>query len=188
MQGTLNHLRDPMSTTNLKILQLTIMRSRAGMEALINDPKTQDLDILLIREPPVTAYRTHVHHRLWQLYQPTYSEETRKRSILYVNTRVSTSAHRQINCNSPDVAAVKILTDEIQVLVFAVYIPPLSYRQSRRKSMQPTLDKIQRRSRRLLETPTNQPKLFWQETSTVTIQPGVAEESTTRYLGTRRNY
>jgi hypothetical protein len=28
---------------------------------------TIDLDVLLIQEPPVTAYRIHVNHRLWQL-------------------------------------------------------------------------------------------------------------------------
>jgi hypothetical protein len=40
-----------MTTEYLRILQLNIMRSRAGMEALINDPGTQDLDVLLIQEP-----------------------------------------------------------------------------------------------------------------------------------------
>jgi hypothetical protein len=95
-----------MTTTNVRIPQLNIMRSRADMETLINDPETQDLDVFLIHEPPVTAYRTHVNHALRQLYQPTHREEgTRKRSLLYVNKRISTSAHRQIRCNSPDVAA-----------------------------------------------------------------------------------
>jgi hypothetical protein len=87
-----------MSTGTLRMLQLNIMKSRAGMEALINDTQTQNLDILLIQEPSVTAYQTHVNHRLWQLYQPTYTEEgTRKRSLLYVHKRISTSAHRQIH-------------------------------------------------------------------------------------------
>jgi hypothetical protein len=98
MQGIHRHeLATTMNPTNLRILQLNIIRSRAGMEALINDPETQDLDILLIQEPPVTAYRTHVNHRLWHLYQPTHTDEgTRKRSLIYVHKRISTSAHRQI--------------------------------------------------------------------------------------------
>src|SRR2546421_204824 len=120
------------------------MKSRAGIEALINDTKTQNLDILLIQEPSVTAYRTHVNHRFWQLYRPTYAdEEVRKRSLLYVNKRIPTSGHRQIQCNSPDVTAIKVWTDEIQFLIFSVYIPPLSYSQlSEQISMQPTLDEI----------------------------------------------
>src|SRR6266536_5032428 len=114
-----------MTATNLRILQLNIMRSRAGMEALINDKQTNNLDILLIQEPPVTAYRTHVNHRLWRLYQPTHAEEgIRKRSLLYVHKKIPTSSHRQIRCNNPDVTAVKIWIDEVQVLVFSVYISP----------------------------------------------------------------
>lgn len=54
-----------MRSTNLRLLQLNIMKSRAGMEALINDHQTQNLDVLLIQEPPVTAYRTHVNDSAW---------------------------------------------------------------------------------------------------------------------------
>jgi hypothetical protein len=99
------------------------MKSRAGMEALINDHQTQNLDVLLIQEPPVTAYRTHVNHSAWRLYQPTYADESaRFRSLLYINRRISTSSHRQILCNHPDVTAVKIWTPEVQYLLFSIYI------------------------------------------------------------------
>ena len=53
-----------MNQANLRILQLNMMKSRAGMEALINDQQTADLDILLIQEPPLSAYQTYVNHRL----------------------------------------------------------------------------------------------------------------------------
>src|SRR5258708_1517524 len=89
---------DPLSTMNksdLRILQLNIMKSRAGMEALINDSATRDLYLLLIQEPPLSAYRTHVNHRCWYRFQPTYrDDEARVRSLIYVNSRTSTSAHR----------------------------------------------------------------------------------------------
>src|SRR5690242_21426274 len=38
-----------MTATTLRVLQLNIMKSREGMEALINDPHTRNLDILLIQ-------------------------------------------------------------------------------------------------------------------------------------------
>lgn len=53
-----------MMSTNLRLLQLNIWKSRAGMEALINDRQTQHLDILLIQEPSITTYRTYVKQRL----------------------------------------------------------------------------------------------------------------------------
>jgi hypothetical protein len=126
MQSPSHYQHTTMSTTSLRVLQLNIMKSRAGMEALINDSRTQDLDVLLIQEPPMTAYRTHVNHRLWHLYQPTYTDaDTRKRSLIYVNKRISTSSHRQVQCPHPDVTAVRLWTGHSQVLVFSIYIPPL---------------------------------------------------------------
>jgi hypothetical protein len=63
------------------------------MEALINDHQTQDLDVLLIQEPSITAYRTHVNHSAWRLYRPTVeptveSDSIRFRSLIYVNRRL----------------------------------------------------------------------------------------------------
>ena len=55
-------------STNLRLLQLNIWKSGAGMEALINDRQTQHLDILLIQEPSITTYHTYVNHSTWHLY------------------------------------------------------------------------------------------------------------------------
>jgi hypothetical protein len=38
------------------------------MEALINDPQTQNLDILLIQEPLLMVYNIYVNHSAWHLY------------------------------------------------------------------------------------------------------------------------
>lgn len=57
-----------MLETNLRVLQLDIMKARAGMEALINELQCQNLDVLLTQEPSVTAYQTHVDHSAWRLY------------------------------------------------------------------------------------------------------------------------
>ncbi|BAE66183.1 unnamed protein product [Aspergillus oryzae RIB40] len=132
-------------TTNLRILQLNIMKSRPGMEALINDHQSQNLDMLLIQEPPMTAYRSHVNHSAWRLYRPTYTDESvRFRSLLYVNRRISTSSHRQIHCNHPDVVAIKIWTPELQYLIFSVYIPPVAlYEAPEVSSAQQILEEIQ---------------------------------------------
>lgn len=51
-----------MLETNLQVLQLNIMKSGPRIEALINDHQSQNLDILLIQEPSITTYRTHVNH------------------------------------------------------------------------------------------------------------------------------
>jgi Endonuclease-reverse transcriptase len=136
--------RFAMTATTLRVLQLNIWKSREGMEALINDPHTRNLDILLIQEPSITTYGTHVNHSGWRLYQPTYIGGERKRSLLYVNRRISTSSHRQIRCNHRDITAVKMWTTDAQILIFSVYIPPVDlHRSTEEMSIQFTLDKIQ---------------------------------------------
>ena len=114
-----------MLEANLHVLQLNVMKARPVMEALINDQQSQNLDVLLIQEPPVTAYQTHVNHSAWRLYRPSVTDETtRLRSLIYVNRRISISSHQQVPCSHPDVTVVKTWTFERQTL-FSIYIPPV---------------------------------------------------------------
>jgi len=57
-----NTSQNTMNQANLRILQLNMMKSRAGMEALVNDQQTADLDILLIQEPPLSASSSRPQH------------------------------------------------------------------------------------------------------------------------------
>ncbi|MDN6151981.1 MAG: hypothetical protein L0I91_11275, partial [Yaniella sp.] len=114
------------------------------MEALINDPQSQDLDALLIQEPSITTYRTHVNHSAWRLYRPTtQTDAVRFRSLIYVNRRLSTSSHRQIPCDHPDVAAIKIWSADSQILLLSVYIPPAPLFMGDDESALPALTAIQ---------------------------------------------
>ena len=61
-----------------------------------------------------------------------------------MNRRISTSSHRQIHCNHPDLVAVKLWTAEIQYLIFSVYIPPLDvHRTADTTPAESMLDEIQ---------------------------------------------
>lgn len=135
----------PMLGTNLRVLQLNIMKSGPRMEALINDHQSQDLDVLLIQEPSITTYRTHVNHSAWRLHRPTTQLDAgRFRSLIYVNRRISTSSHRQIPCDHPDIAAIKIWTANSQILLFSIYIPPVPLFTGNDASALPALTAIQR--------------------------------------------
>ena len=114
------------------------------MEALIIDHQSQNLDILLIQEPPTTAYRTHANHSAWRLYRPTVeSNQIRPRSLIYVNRRVSSSSHRQISCNHPDLTAIKIWTADSLLLLFSVYIPPIPIHTPNEGTAEPIFTAIQ---------------------------------------------
>lgn len=134
----------PMLESNLRVLQLNIMKSRPRMEALINDHQSQNLDVLLIQEPSITVYRTHVNHSAWRLYRPTAETDTERfRSLIYVNRRLSTSSHRQIPCDHPDISPIKIWTVDSQTLLFSVYIPPVPLHTPNETSADAALAAIQ---------------------------------------------
>jgi hypothetical protein len=143
-----------MTAPNVRLLQLNIWKSRSGMEALINDSHSQNLDILLIQEPPLTAYNTHVNHSAWHLYQSTCLDDVpKKRSLLYVSRRISTTSNRQIQCNHADVTAVKLWTTQQQTLILSVYVPYMDYRQNYEEtSIQPMLWEIETCIRQATET------------------------------------
>ena len=131
--------------TILKILQLNTMRSKACMEALINDKQTAEIDILLIQEPSISYYRTHTQHRCWQLYQPNpaANSEGRCRSLIYVNKRLSPSAHKQVQCNNLDATGILVNTSAGSILVFSVYIPPIGgTREAAEAELQNTLQAL----------------------------------------------
>lgn len=114
------------------------------MEALINDHQNQDLDILLIQEPSITTYQTHVNHSAWRLYRPSAETDAgRFRSLIYVNRKVSTSFHRQITCDHPDVTAIKIWTADAQYLIFSVYLSCVPLFTPGEASAEPALTAIQ---------------------------------------------
>jgi hypothetical protein len=120
------------------------MESGPRMEALINDHQSQNLDVLLIREPSTTTYQTHANHSAWRLYRPTIeADAARFRGLVYVNRKISTSSHRQIPCNNPDLANIKIWSADSQILLFSVYLPPVPLLTPNEASAEPALTAIQ---------------------------------------------
>jgi hypothetical protein len=151
------------------------------MEALISDLPTQNLDILAIQEPSITTYRTHVNHSAWYLYRPTYADQdTPRRSLLYINKRISTSSRRQLYCDHPDIVAVKLWTTDTQMLIFSIYIPPVGIHQTPEEvSIQPALDKILSTIRQATQNSSRGRISSLLETLTATTRHGATIKSTT---------
>lgn len=133
-----------MTERNLRILQLNMMKSRAGLEALMNDAQTRFLDMLLIQEPPVSSFGTFVHHNQWRLYKPPPPPDGKAiRSLIYVNRRISTSSYTQITCQDPDLVAVQLKADDRSMVIMSIYIQPVElFSGPEAQSIKPTLDTI----------------------------------------------
>jgi hypothetical protein len=123
-------------------LRMNIMRSSGNGSSYLATHKHRARTFSLSKNRPY-QHTKPTSHRLWRLYRPTHTEEGTRKCSLYINQRISTSAHPQVRYNSPERTAAKIWI-ETQMLVFSVYVPPVSYRQiSERVAMQPTLEEIQ---------------------------------------------
>lgn len=85
-----------------------------------------------------------MNHSAWRLYRPTVeSDSGRFRSLVYVNRKLSTSSHRQLLCNHPDLTAVKVWTADTQILIFSIYIPPVPMHTPEEASAATVLSTIQ---------------------------------------------
>jgi hypothetical protein len=94
---------------------------------------------------PGTTTAKHQPDHFPHIYQPTFTDKSvRPRSLIYVTKRISTSSHRQIHCNHPDVVAIKFWAANVQYPFFSVYIPPIPLFQTSEVEPDHTaLDEIQ---------------------------------------------
>jgi hypothetical protein len=69
--------------------------------------------------------------------------------LIYVSRRISTSSHRQVPCNHPDLTAIKIRTPESQVLFFSGYIPPVALYTPEEASAEAALQAIKNTTQRV---------------------------------------
>ncbi|OKO89281.1 hypothetical protein PENSUB_13816 [Penicillium subrubescens] len=127
---------DPLTTltTNLQLLDTTKSgRSRRSLSV------SQNLDVLLILDLSATAHRTHVNHSAQQLYRPTVDNDSvRFRNMIYVNGRVSPAPLRP---TGP--LGNQIWTDDSQILLFSVCIPPVPMHAFEEASAETALSAIQ---------------------------------------------
>lgn len=135
------------------------IKSRYG--SAINDPRTEKFDLLLIQEPPTTAYRTHVTHRIWRLFQPSNSDiDGRTRSLPSVNRRMATCTYEQLRCPHPDIVALGLRNEGNYALVCSVYVPLMdSHLLNEPQTMHSTLDAINSVIRSHTENPERWVKL-----------------------------
>ncbi|EJF58326.1 hypothetical protein DICSQDRAFT_20212, partial [Dichomitus squalens LYAD-421 SS1] len=82
-----------------------------------------DFDILAIQEPYIDHLKLTRANPRWTVVYPTghHDQADKTRSILLINTRISSNAWRPIAVPSPDVSAVTIISRGRNVHVFNLY-------------------------------------------------------------------
>ncbi|EJF55342.1 hypothetical protein DICSQDRAFT_20244, partial [Dichomitus squalens LYAD-421 SS1] len=82
-----------------------------------------DYDIIAIQEPFIDHLNLTRANPRWSVVYPTGHHDSghRTRSIVLVNTRISSNAWHPIKIPSPDVTAVTIVSQQRTVHIFNLY-------------------------------------------------------------------
>ena len=107
----------------LRIWQQNLNKSLTSQQHLLNTASPRDWDILLLQEPWFGNTVTRASHYWRVLYPDIYYEDktTNLRSIILVNTKLSTDCYEQVQFNSADVTGIRIKTSTGPITVINVY-------------------------------------------------------------------
>ena len=108
---------------HLRIWQQNLNKSLIAQQHLLNSTSPQDWDILLLQEPWFGNTVTRATHSWRVLYPDIYFEDktTNLRSIILINSNLSTDCYEQIQFQNTDVTGVRVTTDAGPITVLNVY-------------------------------------------------------------------
>jgi len=113
-----------------RAVHANLRKGREIQLSFLNDKALADCDLLMISEPCIFYINerrtTHTHNK-WRPILPVEiqsenGEQTPTRSMIWV--KKEQTAVQQIETNLIDIMAIKLLTNNLQLLVIAAYIPP----------------------------------------------------------------
>ena len=110
-------------TPQLRIWQQNLNKSLIAQQHMLNTARPSDWDILLLQEPWFGNTVTRASHSWRVLYPNIYFRDktSNLRSIIFVNTNISTDNYEQIQFQSTDVTGVSIKTENGTLAILNVY-------------------------------------------------------------------
>jgi len=108
---------------HLRIWQQNLNKSLTTQQHLFNSARPNDWDILLLQEPWFGNTVTRASHHWRVLYPDNHyrDDPTKLRSIILVNTNVSTEHYEQIQFRSADITGISIKTGPTSLLILNAY-------------------------------------------------------------------
>ena len=107
----------------LRIWQQNLNKSLTAQLHLLNTASPNDWDVLILQEPWFGNTVTRATHSWRVLYPDIYYENktANLRSIILINTNISTDCYEQIQLRSTDVTGVRVVTDAGPITILNVY-------------------------------------------------------------------
>jgi len=110
-------------TPQLRIWQQNLNKSLISQQHLLNTARPSEWDILLLQEPWFGNTVTQASHSWRVLYPDIYFRDktSNLRSIILVNTNLSTDNYEQIQLPSTDVTGISFKTENCTLTILNVY-------------------------------------------------------------------
>lgn len=109
--------------SHLRIWQQNLNKSLISQQHLLNTAHPRNWDILLLQEPWFGNTVTRASHSWRVLYPDTYFRDKSSimRSIILINTNLSTEHYEQIQFQSTDVTGIRIKAGSSTMLILNIY-------------------------------------------------------------------
>ena len=108
---------------HLRISQQNLNKSLTAQLHLLNAAKPANWDILLIQEPWMAFNGTRATYDWRVLYLKIYFEDNTKplRSLILVNSKISTNQYDQLQFNTADVSGIVLKSNNRKVVIINIY-------------------------------------------------------------------
>ena len=108
---------------NLKIWQQNTNKSLVAQEDLLVSLRTSTFGICAIQEPFLDSFNKTRANPKWRVVYPKrhYSNPAKTRSVLLINTSLSTSDWHTLDTNSSDVTAIRLKTNIGTIDIYNIY-------------------------------------------------------------------
>jgi hypothetical protein len=116
--------RPPRSPSRLRIWQQNAHKSKLAQLHILNTAAPEDWDIIAIQEPWLDFLNNARGSAYWCIIYPSDhldNEADRTRSILLINSNISTDSFTQIHIHSADITAVRFINEQGSISLYNVY-------------------------------------------------------------------
>jgi ribonuclease HI len=116
--------RTPKSPSQLRIWQQNTHKSKLAQLYILNSASPADWDVIAIQEPWLDLFKNARGSAYWRILYPTNhlsDGASRTRSILLINTNITTDSYTQLDIPSADITAVKFVGAHGNLMLYNIY-------------------------------------------------------------------
>jgi len=118
------NIRPPALPNNLRIWQQNVPKSKTAQAYVLNTANPKDWDVIALQEPWIDSFGNSQSTQYWRVVYPAnfYDEgRPRIRSVLLINTNLSTDCYSIIPVKHSNITAVRFKGENGYLSLFNIY-------------------------------------------------------------------